>query len=191
MKKLAVISLNMHRSKYALSPLPTNWCIVCCIYLVFLSDLTILRIPIPPPNITLDLVEGTSITVKWTPHPEHESFVVNYTDSYRMFVVRYKKYQSKRDNFTNVFILGWNQQANLSNLEEGTQYFIQVASARFALLIDSLDIINFIGNYSEPLIVTTGQGEYKVLTCQFTYDRNQYLVCNLIHLCTFGKYKFS
>ena len=137
----------------------------------------------PPPNITLDLVEGTSIIVKWTPHPEDESFVFEN----RNFIVRYKKYQSKTDNFKNVSTTGWfnTRQATLSNLEEGTQYIIQVAS------MGSVGILQFIGNYSEPLIVTTGQGEYKVLTCQFTYDRNQYLVCNLIHLCTFGKYKFS
>ena len=155
--------------------------VLCCIYLVFLSGRSI-----PPPNITLDLVEGTSITVKWTPHPEDENFM----SESRNFIVRYKKYQSKIDNFKNVPITGWNTwQATLSNLEEGTQYIIQVAATK--TILRNFQQFKLTGDYSEPLIVTTDQGEYKVLTCQFTYDRNQYLVCNLIHLCTFGKYKYS
>ena len=148
--------------------------VLYCIYLIFLSGRSIL-----PPNITLDVVEGTSITVKWTPHPEDEDFM---SDS-RNFVVRYKRYPSKADNFIKLPIPGWNTWwATLSNLGEGTQYIIQVAASQN---------FKFTGDYSEPLIVTTDQGEYKVLTCQFIYDRNQYLVCNLIHLCTFGKYKYS
>jgi len=147
---------------------------LCCIYLVFLSGRSI-----PPPNITLDLVEGTSITVKWTPHPQDE----NFRSESRNFIVRYKKYQSKTDNFKNVTITGWNTwQATLSNLEEGTQYIIQVAATKTILPV--FQQFKLTGDYSEPLIVTTDQGEYKVLTWQFTYDRNQYLVCNLIHLCT-------
>lgn len=157
--------------------------VLYCIYLIFLSGRSIL-----PPNITLDVVEGTSITVKWTPHPEDEDFM---SDS-RNFVVRYKKYQSKTDNFIKVPIPGWNTwQATLSNLGEGTQYIIQVAASKTILPMFQDFQFTVTGDYSEPLIVTTDQGEYKVLTCQFTYDRNQYLVCNLIHLCTFGKYKYS
>ena len=76
---------------------------------------------------------------------------------FRKYIVRYKKSRSQSDDFECIRINKWDVfSATLENLDERTQYMIQVAA---------LDKRERIGDYSEPLNVTTGRGE----------DKNSYL----------------
>ena len=101
----------------------------------------------------MDSVEGASITIKWKLNPAADKKYVILSE-YLDYIVRYKKSRSQADDFECIRINGLNtSHATLKNLEEGTQYTIQVAAA------ERHD--NRTGNYSEPLNVTTDRGEYK------------------------------
>ena len=97
----------------------------------------------------MDSVEATAITIKWKRVPKADE---NSPDEeYLNYIVRYKKSRSQDEVFTCIGITGSNTW-HRTNLEESTQYMIQVAVEENGRRI---------GDYSEPLNVTTDRGEYK------------------------------
>ena len=90
--------------------------------------------------------------MKWKLVPQADENSPDPNQSvYFDYIVRYKKSRSQEEVFTCIGITGSNTWHG-TNLEEGTQYTIQVA------VVESN---RRIGYYSEPLNVTTDRGEYK------------------------------